>query len=175
VARVVIGMADCGVAAEAESLLVTYALGSCIGLALYDPVAGVGGLLHFMLPDSTQFPGKVQENPYRFADTGIPLLLERVCAQGALRRRLIVYMAGGAQILDSEGVFEIGKRNCLAARRLLWKYGLLLAGEAVGGADFRTVTLEIATGRFVMEEGGRHRELMSPVRKKGESTWRTVS
>jgi chemotaxis protein CheD len=175
VARVVIGMADCGIAAEAESLLVTYALGSCIGLALYDPVASVGGLLHFMLPDSTQFPGKVQENPCRFADTGIPLLLDRVCAQGASRRRLIVYMAGGAQMLDSEGVFEIGKRNCLAARRLLWKYGLLLAGEAVGGVEFRTVTLEIGTGRFVMEEGGRQRELTLSVRRKGESTWRTVS
>lgn len=174
-ARVVIGMADCGVAAEAESLLVTYALGSCIGLALYDPVVAVGGLLHFMLPDSTQFPGKAQENPCRFADTGIPLLLDRVSAQGASRRRLIVYMAGGSQMMDSEGVFEIGKRNCLAARRLLWKHGLLLAGEAVGGEDFRTVTLEIATGRFVMEEGGRHRELTSPFARKESQTWRTVS
>jgi len=168
-------MADCGVVAGAESRLVTYALGSCIGLAIYDPVAVVGGLLHFMLPDSTQFPGKVLGNPYRFADTGIPLLLDRVCKQGASRRRLMVYMAGGAQMLDSEGVFEIGKRNCLAARRLLWKHGLLLTGEAVGGLDFRTVSLELATGRFVLEEGGRQRELTWPAPKKGESTWRTAS
>jgi len=175
VERIVIGMADCGIAADARSRLVTYALGSCIGLALYDPVAAVGGLLHFMLPDSTQFPGKATENPYKFADTGIPLMLDRLCAQGASKKRLIVYMAGGAQILDSEGVFEIGKRNCLAARRVLWKHGLLLAGEAVGGMDFRTVTLEVATGRFMLDEAGRPRELTPAVRKKGESTWRTVS
>jgi chemotaxis protein CheD len=175
VPKVVIGMADCSVTADSQSLLVTYALGSCIGLAIYDPVAAAGGLLHFMLPDSTLFPNNAPQNPYKFADTGIPLLLEKVCAQGASKRRLIAYMAGGAQMLDNEGVFEIGKRNCLAARRVLWKHGLLLAGEAVGGIDFRTVTLEIASGRFLLEEAGRQRELLPPTRKKGDSTWRTVS
>jgi chemotaxis protein CheD len=175
VERVVVGMGDCGIVADSQSLLVTYALGSCIGLAVYDPVASVGGLLHFMLPDSAPFREQATENPFKFADTGIPLLLDKVCAHGASQRRLIVYMAGGAQMLDNDGVFEIGKRNCLAARKVLWKHGLLLAGEAVGGGESRTVALEAATGRFVLEEAGRRRELVPATRRKGESTWRTGS
>lgn len=174
-ARMIIGMADCAVAADSEASLVTYALGSCIGLAVYDPVAAVGGLLHFMLPDSTLSPHRAHENPYTFADTGIPLLFDRVCALGAAKPRLVLYMAGGAQILDAHGVFEVGKRNCMAARRILWKHGLLLAGEAVGGMDFRTVSLEIATGRFVLERGGGQSEITPWTRKKGVSTWRTES
>ncbi|MBV9508288.1 MAG: chemotaxis protein CheD [Acidobacteriia bacterium] len=168
-ARIVVGVADCHVAADPEASLVTYALGSCIGLAAYDPVAGVGGLLHFMLPESSLDVAKSRDNPCMFADTGIPVLLERMSAHGASKRRLVVSAAGAAQLLDDQKVFEIGKRNYLATRRQLWKHGILLKNEAVGGADFRTVILELDTGRLLLQEAGRTREWASASRRKGDS------
>jgi len=173
--RIIVGMADCRIGAGQDSVLITYALGSCIGLTMYDPVVGVGGLLHFMLPDSALDPVRGRENPYMFADTGIPLLLENVCAIGGSKRRLVVCAAGAAQILDDQGLFEIGKRNYLATRRLLWKHGMLLQCEAVGGVACRTVSLEIATGRMVLQEAGRPRELTPGWRTKEEPNWHTVS
>jgi len=173
VERIVVGMADCRVAADPESALVTYALGSCLGLAVYDPVARVGGLLPYMLPEPSIDPVGRASNPYKFADTGIPRLLEDVCERGASKRRLVICGAGAAQILDDKNIFEIGKRNYLAARRLLWKYGLLLAGEAVGGTTCRTLSLEVASGRVVVQEAGRHRELNAVLEKRSPS-WHTA-
>lgn len=168
---IIVGVADCRTTADAQLLLITYALGSCVAVIVYDPVSKVGGLLHFMLPDSALDPARSQENPYKFADAGIPLLLNQVYSRGASKKRLICWAVGGAQILDEQGVFQIGKRNCLAARRALWKHGVMVSGEAVGGMDFRTVRLEMATGRLLVEEGGRQRELRSAptaVRRTGE-------
>jgi chemotaxis protein CheD len=173
VERIVVGMADCRVDADPKSVLVTYALGSCLGLAVYDPIARVGGLLHYMLPESSLDPAGSLTNPYKSADTGIPWLLEGVWKQGASKHRLVICGAGAAQILDDKDLFEIGKRNYLAARRVLWKRGLLLTSEAVGGNTFRTISLEIASGRVVVQEGGRPREL-NPALKKGDPGWPTV-
>jgi len=159
-------MADCAVGAVPGQVLVTFALGSCIGLTAYDPVAGVGGLLHYMLPDSSIDPEKARANPCMFADTGIPLLLDRLYQRGAAKRRLIVYAVGAARMLDPQGVFEIGKRNHLAARKILWKSGLLLQGEAVGGEESRTLRLDIATGRLWFQQGGNARELMPAALRK---------
>src|SRR5580704_1957012 len=116
---IVVGVADCKTAESADDELMTYALGSCIGLAVYDPAAHIGGLLHYMLPDSSIDPTHGRDNPYKFADTGIPLLLDRVYARGASKRRLIVLVAGAADMLESVGGFEIGKRNYLALRKIL--------------------------------------------------------
>jgi chemotaxis protein CheD len=176
VGQIVVGMAGCKISDTPQQILATYALGSCIGLMVYDPKAVVGGMLHFMLPDSTIDPGRGRDNPYMFADTGIPLLLEQVCGRGASKRRLVVHAVGGAQMLDQQGVFEIGKRNYLAMRRILWKAGLLLHGEAVGGANSRTVRLEIGSGRIWLQEAGTQRELVSPsLQQKGVTTWHTAS
>ena len=157
----IVGISDCRISASPTDLLVTYALGSCIAVTFYDPLAKVGGMLHYMLPDSSLDAAKARENPYMFADTGIANLLEAVGAAGGQKGRLIVRLAGGAQVLDRQGTFQIGKRNCLAARKLLWKAGLLIGGEAVGGMTSRTARLEIATGRMWIREGGEDRELVS--------------
>jgi chemotaxis protein CheD len=150
----VVGISDCKVSADSDSVLVTYALGSCIAVAIHDPVTKVAGMLHFMLPESAIDAAKAQQNPFMFADTGIPRLLEAVRAGGALPRRMVVRLAGGAQVLDGEGVFQIGKRNYLAARRILWKAGVLIAAEAVGGEVSRTTRLEVGSGRMWLREGG---------------------
>ena len=151
---VVVGVADCRISSDPQAVLVTYALESCIALMIHDPVAGVAGLLHFMLPESNLDPEKARQNPYMFADTGIPLLFRAAYDQGADKRRLVVTAAGGAQVMDPTGFFNIGKRNHLAMRKILWKAGVLVHGEEVGGAASRTVRLEVRTGRVLLRGAG---------------------
>ena len=151
---VVIGIGDCQVAKDPNSTLVTYALGSCIAVMIHDPVAGVGGLLHFMLPESSLDPAKAERNPCMFADTGIPLLFRSAYQLGADKKRLRVTVAGGAQMMDTQGTFNIGKRNCLAMRKILWKAGVLVEAEYLGGVVSRTVRLEVRTGKIMLRESG---------------------
>ena len=151
---VVVGVADCRISADPESVLITYALGSCIAVLIHDPVSNVGGLLHFMLPESAIDREKAKQNPYMFADTGIPLLFRSAYREGADKRRLMVYAVGGAQVMDPANVFNIGKRNHLAMRKILWKAGLLVHGEEVGGTASRTVRLEVAGGRVLLRGAG---------------------
>lgn len=174
-AEIVVGIADCRTGNVPGQVLATYALGSCIGLAIYDPGAEIGGLLHFMLPDSTIASARGRENPYMFADTGIPLLLKSLYDQGAQRRRLVAQAVGGAQIMDPRNIFEIGKRNYQAMRRILWKAGILLQDEAIGGVQSRTVRLQIGTGRVWLQEGSEHREMTSAGPRKGGSSWHIAS
>jgi chemotaxis protein CheD len=175
VEQIVVGMADCRIADTPGQVLATYALGSCIGLAVHDAKANVGGLLHFMLPDSAIDRARGRDNPWMFADTGIPLMLERVCARGASKRRLTVLAAGGASMMDQENVFDIGRRNYLAMRKILWKAGVLVHGEAMGGTRSRTVRLEIGSGKFWLQEAGQVRELVAGLPPKGGDPWHTAS
>jgi chemotaxis protein CheD len=149
----VIGISDCQVSAEPDSELVTYALGSCIAVSVWDPLRRIAGLLHFMLPESNMDARKAQTNPWMFADTGIERLFQLASEKGADRRRLVVRLAGGAQVLDPQGVFNIGKRNYQAARKMLWKHGILIASEAVGGEVSRTVRLTAENGTMRVREG----------------------
>jgi chemotaxis protein CheD len=157
--KIVVGIGECAVSTEAAADLLTYALGSCIAVVLHDPVARVGGLLHFLLPESSLDPAKAKLNPYLYGDTGIPAMLEHVLQAGAKKQRLTVRVAGGAQVLDDKGVFNIGKRNHVAMRKALWKSGLLLHGEATGGSTSRSVRLEIASGKVQIKEGLQQFEL----------------
>ena len=145
-----VGVADCRISSEEEDTLITYALGSCIAVAIHDPISRVGGMLHFMLPESSLDRDKADENPYMFADTGIPLLFRQAYLEGADKRRLQVHIAGGAQVVDEAGVFNIGKRNCLAVRKTLWRAGVAISSEAVGGSESRTVRLEVGSGRLLL-------------------------
>jgi chemotaxis protein CheD len=163
-----VGVGDCKVSNAAESVLATYALGSCIAVAIHDPVAAVGGLLHFMLPESSLNPDKASQSPFIFADTGIPLLFHAAYGLGAEKRRLVVRAAGGAQVMDDNGVFNIGKRNHLALRKILWKAGVMIHAEEIGGTASRTVRLEVATGRFLIRGPAMtDREMLTPVNGKG--------
>ncbi|MEP6537091.1 MAG: chemotaxis protein CheD [Bryobacteraceae bacterium] len=149
----VIGIADCAVSNDPDAMLVTYALGSCIAVTLYDSVSRIAGMLHLMLPESSIDSARGQSNPYMFANTGIPLLFNRAFQQGAEKRRLVVRLVGGAQVMDSGGVFNIGKRNQLSTRKILWKAGYLIHGEETGGTVSRTVKLEVGTGKLWIREG----------------------
>jgi len=150
---IVIGVGDCQVSKDPNVRLITYALGSCIALAIYDPVARVGGLLHFLLPDSKIDAEKAARNPFMFADTGIPALFHRAYELGAEKKRLRVVAAGGAQVLASE-LFQVGKRNQLALKKIMWRAGVLVQHEELGGERSRTIHMSIETGCVQMKIAG---------------------
>jgi chemotaxis protein CheD len=149
-----VGVGDLKVSGKPDETLVTYGLGSCIGVTIWDPVARVGGLLHFMLPESQSDPQKAKQNPALYADTGIPTLFKSAYQLGADKKRLQVRVAGGAQVLDGDGVFNIGKRNYLAMKKIFWKAGVMIHAEEVGGNISRTLRLEVGTGKLLLQEAG---------------------
>ena len=158
--ELVIGVGDGSVSRDADAVLITYALGSCVALMLHDPIAGVAAMVHYMLPESTQSQQERDTRPYKFADTAIPLLLRGALAQGADKRRLVVFAAGGAQIMNDNSIFNVGKRNCLALRKALWKFGLVAHAEDIGGSVVRTVRMEVGSGRvWLQSPAGKRWEL----------------
>jgi chemotaxis protein CheD len=144
--EIVVGIADLKVSNNPTDVLVTYALGSCIGVAIYDPIVKVGGLLHYMLPDSNLDSTKARDNPAMFADTGIPLLFKTCYQMGAEKKRIVVKIAGGASILDNSNYFRIGEKNIMALRKMFWKNNVLVASEDTGKNYNRTVRFELANG-----------------------------
>lgn len=152
--NIIVGVADMKVSNDPEAILVTHSLGSCIGLAIYDPVVKAGGLLHYMLPESSLDGRKAKKNPYMFGDTGIPLLFKETYKLGAKKSRLKVIVVGGSQILDQKGFFNIGKRNYLILRKLFWKNNMLAGFEDVGGNVNRTLKLEVESGQAWLKVSG---------------------
>ncbi len=136
-----------------EEVLVTYSLGSCVGLSLFDPRAGVAGLLHSMLPQGSMDPEKARRCPGMFVDTAVPALLDAMAALGADRRNLVAKMAGGAAVFNDHGLFRIGERNIAALRKMLWRNEILVAAQDVGGAWARTMYVSVATGRVTLRTG----------------------
>jgi chemotaxis protein CheD len=146
--EIVVGIADMKISNNFKDILVTYALGSCIAVAIYDPEVKVGGLLHYMLPDSNLDTNKAMQNPYLFADTGIPALFKSCYKLGAEKKRLIIKTAGGASILDDAHYFRIGEKNIMALRKIFWKNNVFIDKEDMGKNYNRTVKLCIANGIF---------------------------
>ena len=152
--ELIVGVGDMKVSNQPEDVIVTYSLGSCIGVAIYDPVAHVGGLLHYMLPESSLDGNRAKRNPYMFGDTGIPALFKSAYKLGAKKSRVKVVVAGGAQILDQKGFFNIGKRNYLILRKLFWKNNVMIDYEDVGGTYNRTKKMIISDGSIWIKKGG---------------------
>jgi len=150
----VVGVADMIASNDPVADLVTYSLGSCIGVTVYDPAKKVGGLFHVMLPDSTIDAVKAQATPYMFVDAGLPRLFHAVYNLGGDRARLVIKVAGGSQFLDSQKVFNIGERNYQAVRALLERNGLPIRAADVGGLACRTVRLSLATGEVTVQSPG---------------------
>ena len=148
--EIVIGISDLKVSNNIDDVLVTYALGSCVGVTVYDPVVRVGGLLHFMLPESSLDIRKAGENPAMFADTGIPLLFKTCYELGAKKKRMIVKVAGGASILDDANFFRIGQKNITAMKKLFWKNNVLIGREDTWSNCNRTISIHISTGKVLV-------------------------
>ncbi len=154
-----IGISEMRVTDHNEDILVTYSLGSCLGVAIYDPVVKVGGMIHCMLPLSKLDPQKARSFPCMFVDTGIPLLFNEAYRLGAQKNRIIVKVAGCSQILDEKGLFNIGERNYAVLRKLLWKNNILINAEDIGGMESRTMFLEIDSGKVFIKTNNGKREL----------------
>lgn len=151
---IVVDIGDLQVTAEPGAQLVTYALGSCIAVMVHDPVHRYGGMIHYMLPLSQTNPAKARERPGMFADVGIPLLFEKMYRLGSRKQDLVVKVAGGGQINDPAGTFEIGKRNYTVLRKMFWKAGVPIAAEDCGGSRSRTARLFVDTGVVTIRSMG---------------------
>jgi chemotaxis protein CheD len=152
--NLVVGVSDMKVSRDPADTVVTYSLGSCIGIAVYDPLVKAGGVLHFMLPESALSTDQRQSKPCMFADTGIPLLFKTLYAMGAEKRRMRVIMVGGSQMLDEKGFFNIGKRNEMAARKLFHRNNVVIDYSDTGGQVNRTLRLDIGSGQIRLKISG---------------------
>ena len=152
--NIVVGVSDARATADPADVLVTYSLGSCIGVTAYDPVAAAGGLLHFQLPTSTLDLQRAKDNPLMFADTGLAHLLISLQQLGADKRRLKINLAGAAQMLGDNNLFNIGRRNHAAIRKILWQHGLLIQHEAIGGTSPRNMYLNLVDGAVQIKTSG---------------------
>jgi len=149
--RVVIGVGDLAVSNNAQVTLSTYALGSCVGVVVYDPAVRVGGLLHLMLPDSQISPAKAVAQPAMFADTGLPLLFRSLAGLKAERTRMRLFVAGGACVLTGPDSFKIGERNVRATLDYLARQGFTVRNPVVGGTVNRTLHLDVGSGALTLK------------------------
>jgi len=157
--RVVIDISDAKVSDNPTDVLVTYSLGSCIGVCLYDPATHLGGMLHYQLPTATMDPARAQGKPFMFADSGMKVLVDKLLSMGAMKKRLPVRLAGGATMATGPQGFDIGKRNYLAIRKILWSNGMIIDAEDIGGNVARNLYLDVADGTVTVRSNGLEKHL----------------
>ena len=148
--RIDVGIGDFAVSSDAADTIKTYALGSCVAVVAYDKARKVAGLIHIALPESSVNPGKGAAKPGYFADTGLPLFLDELKKKGASRQTTSFRIAGGSTMMDAQKTFDIGRRNVIAVKRYLWKNGLGVVREDVGGEISRTVSVEVKSGEMLI-------------------------
>ncbi|MFC2140276.1 chemotaxis protein CheD [Candidatus Auribacterota bacterium] len=154
-----VDIADMKVSKSNEDIIITHALGSCLGVSIYEPNNCLGGMIHCMLPLSKADPNQARNNPYKFTDTGITLFLQKLFNMGAKKANLIVKVAGCAQIFDDNKFFNIGERNYTVLRKILWKNDILISAEETGDTKPRTMALYMETGKTTIKSRGEETEL----------------
>lgn len=154
-----VDISDLKISDNENDILVTYSLGSCVGVSLYDPVENIGGLIHCMLPLSKVDREKARKNPYMFVDTGLSKMIQEMYDRGAKKKNLVAKLAGGARLLDKKNIFNVGERNIVIVRKVLWKNDILIKGIDVGGAISRTVRLYMETGKTTVRNKGEEKEI----------------
>lgn len=154
--NIYVGVGEYATSKSPEKVIKTLALGSCVAVVLLDPAHRAVGLLHVALPDSTINKERALERPGMFADTGIARILDEMKKYGYNgKSQMTVKLAGGANVLDPNNTFNIGKRNILAVRKILWQYRLGAIVEDVGGSISRSVAIDISTGKVTISSPGR--------------------
>jgi chemotaxis protein CheD len=154
---IMLGVGDFGATNKPGEVVKTLALGSCVSVVFLYPKTRTIGMVHVALPDSGLGQAKASERPGYFADTGIPALIAEMKKMGYAGngKDMIVKLAGGAKIMDPNNTFNIGKRNVLAIKKILWAHGMGAVAEDVGGTYSRSVTVYVDTGRVVLSSPGR--------------------
>jgi chemotaxis protein CheD len=150
-----VGIGGWAVSSDANDTLRTYALGSCVAVLIYDSSLTIAGMIHIALPDSKVDAERARSLPGYFADTGLPVMIEEMKKRGAVRGHVWVKLAGGASVMDPGGLFDIGKRNILAAKRILWGSSLGPVAEDTGGNASRTVSIAVRDGETIVSSGQR--------------------
>lgn len=152
--KYVVGIADMKMAQQ-EGMLITYALGSCVGICLYDPIPKLAALIHILLPINMETGRK---SPMKYADTGIRETLHQMERKGAIRHRIVAKIAGGAKMFEVQGggsLGNIGQRNVESVHMVLKQESIHLLREDVGGAQARTLLFDAATGAACVRSYGR--------------------
>jgi chemotaxis protein CheD len=155
--QIILGVGDYGAANQLGDEVKTFALGSCVSVIFLDPKSRTIGMVHVALPDSSINKAKAQDKPGYFADTGIPALLQAMTKFGCDKRGkgIVVKLCGGANVMDTNDTFMIGKRNALAIKKILWSYGMGAVSEDLGGNYSRTVSISVETGQVTLSSPGR--------------------
>lgn len=159
---IIVGMADLNTA-RGDEVLTTLGLGSCVGIALYDPITKIGGLAHIMLPESMAFSSDARLNRAKFADTAIVDMLGKMAQMGAGRKNLVAKIAGGAHMFTRsthEDIIKVGQRNTLKVREILAAQGIPIRAEDVGGTYGRTIELRTADGSLWIRTIGRGEKII---------------
>ena len=145
---IVLGIGDFGVSNDPNATIKTFALGSCVAVVLFNPALHAAGMIHIALPEMKVNPTRAKERPGFFADSGLPLLFGAMARIGCDKKGkgLKIKLIGGASIMDNNEIFNIGKRNLIAIKKLLWAQGLGAVAEEVGGTISRTVSIHVGSG-----------------------------
>ncbi|MBU4190763.1 MAG: chemotaxis protein CheD, partial [Proteobacteria bacterium] len=145
----IVNISDMKLSADREDVIVTYSLGSCLGVTVYDPKAGIGAMVHCLLPHAGAARDKARANPYMFVNTGVAMMVRKLMDRGAEKRRIIFKAAGGAN-MRGDNLFNTGARNFEALDKLLDRNSVTLSASNVGGTIPRTMFLHLDTGRVVV-------------------------
>ncbi len=157
--KLVVGISDWKICRSPDSLI-TYALGSCVGICLYDKATRIAGLSHIMLPDSTAISGGGATRP-KFADTAIVDMLNAMRAQGAMQSGITAKIAGGAVMFQSASAqFNIGERNVEAVRRILGQLGIPIVAADTGLNYGRTVTFFAENGNLEVNSAAKGKSII---------------
>jgi chemotaxis protein CheD len=146
----VVGISDCSVSVDPADTVATYALGSCVGVSLYEPWIRIGGILHVMLPDSRYRSPLREFNPYMYADTGLREFLQTLEKLGGDRRRIEARVAGGANMFQSSKLLDVGRRNAETMLSLLRSERIPVLGTSLGGVVGRSMSLRIRNGQVLV-------------------------
>ncbi len=157
-ALLIVSISDMKFSQRSEDIIVTYSLGSCIGVTAYDPQAVVGGMVHCLLPSAAGGRGRAKSKPFMFVNTGVAMMVRKLIKLGASKNRLVFKVAGGAN-MRGDGLFKTGERNFEALMKLLDRNGVPLTASNVGGTVPRTLFLHLDTGRVLVRSLGEESEL----------------
>ncbi|CCH49396.1 chemotaxis protein CheD [Pseudodesulfovibrio piezophilus] len=154
----VVNISDMKFSTNPEDIIITYSLGSCLGVTAYDPKARIGGMVHCLLPTSNTAREKARDNPFMFVNTGVVMMVQQLISAGAAKNRLIFKAAGGAN-MRNDNLFNTGARNFAALEKLFQRNEVRLTANNVGGTIPRTLLLHLDTGRVIVRSFGEDVEI----------------
>lgn len=150
--RITVSISDMKISRKRGELLITHSLGSCLGLSAWDAAAGVGGLIHCLLPRASSPDVK---NPFMYVNLGVPRMIRKMVSMGCTKGSMVFKAAGCGRMLLIQNQFDTGAQNLATLMALFAKNGVKLAAEDVGGSIPRTMSLDVETGLVTISSQGK--------------------